>query len=102
MRAEILCDDHQELLAFERSIWANNDELLGFAIMDSYIGNRTYQGLAGRFRRAWRAFLAKPIYYADIAVTDPESIKIFLEECLTILSCNAEDQKEYHVKQHGS
>jgi len=85
MRAEILCDDHAEMLAFERTIWAKDDEFLEFSIMDSYIGNRQYQGLIGRFRRAWHAFFAKPIYYAGVVVMEKERARTFLKECIAIL-----------------
>ena len=89
MRAEILCDDHAELLAFERTIWAKDDEFLEFSIMDSYLGNRQYQGLIGRFRRAWCAFFAKPIYYAGVVVMEKERARSFLNECLAILNSDA-------------
>lgn len=85
MRAEILCDDHAELLSFERTIWTKDDELLEFSIKDSYIGSRQYQGLLGRFRRAWHAFIAKPIYYTGVVVMEKDRARTFLNECIAIL-----------------
>ena len=89
MRTEIQCDDHAELLSFERTIWAKDDELLEFSIMDSYIGNRQYQGLLGRFRRAWNAFIAKPICYAGVVVMEKDRARSFLNKCLDILNSDA-------------
>ncbi len=83
--ASIPCDDHAEVLRFERIVWGKNDECLEFSVMDPYIGRNPYQGLLGRFRRAWHAFFAKPICYAGIIVTDPQRAKLFLQECLAIL-----------------
>ena len=88
MRAEIQCDDCAETLVFQRSIWKPCDELLEFSIMDSYIGNREYQGLIGRFRRAWHIFFAKPIYYTGIVIMEKERARVFLNECLDILNSN--------------
>ena len=92
MAATIRCDDNAEMLVFDRTIWARDDELLEFSIMDSYIGTSKYHGLLGRFRRAWHAFLAKPIYYAEIVVTERERAINFLNECLAILDSDAEGQ----------
>ena len=35
MAATIRCDDNAEMLVFDRTIWARDDELLEFSIMDS-------------------------------------------------------------------
>lgn len=91
MSAFIRCNDHVEILMFEKSIWAADDELLEFSIMDSYIGSQEYQGLFGQLRRAWHALFAKPICYAGIVVTEKERVRVFWEECLAILSSNAEE-----------
>ena len=93
MSTSIQCDDHAETLVFERSIWGKDDELLEFSIMDSYIGRREYQGIIGRFRRAWHSFFAKPVYYAGIVVTEKARTITFLNECLAILKSDTGDQQ---------
>ena len=45
MTASIWCNDHCGMLVFDRTIWAKDDELLEFSLMDSYIGRRKYHGL---------------------------------------------------------
>ena len=93
MSTSIQCDDHAETLVFERSIWGKDDELLEFSIMDSYIGRREYQGIIGRFRRAWHSFFAKPVYYAGVVVTEKARAIAFLNECLVILKSDTGDQQ---------
>lgn len=53
--------------------------------MNSYVGKNQYQGLLGRFRRAWHVFFAKPICYAEIIVLEKERARKFLNECLSVL-----------------
>ena len=93
MSTSIQCDDHAETLVFERSICGKDDELLEFSIMDSYIGRREYQGIIGRFRRAWHSFFAKPVYYAGVVVTEKARAITFLNECLAILKSDTGDQQ---------
>ena len=93
MSTSIQCDDHAETLVFERSIWGKDDELLEFSIMDSYIGRREYQGIIGRFRRAWHSFFAKPVYYAGVVVTEKARAITFLNECLVILKSDTGGQQ---------
>lgn len=93
MSTSIQCDDHAETLVFERSILGKDDELLEFSIMDSYIGRREYQGIIGRFRRAWHSFFAKPVYYAGVVVTEKARTINFLIECLAILKSDTGDQQ---------
>lgn len=85
LRVSIPCEDNDETLVFDRTVWDRNDEMLEFSIMDSYIGKREHHCISGRFRRAWRAFNAKPICYAGIIVTDKERVRMFLNECLAVL-----------------
>lgn len=98
LTASIICNDHAELLLFERIIWGENDECMEFSIMDSYVGREQYQGLLGRFRRAWHVFFAKPICYAGIIVMEKERARTFLNECISVL--DAEEGGESHDKAH--
>lgn len=88
LTAVIECMDHAELLVFDRIVWGKDDEMLSFSIMDSYLSEREYHGLGGRFRRAWRSFWAKPIYYAEIIPSSKERVKEFFSDCLSILECD--------------
>lgn len=102
LTASILCNDHAELLLFERIIWGENDECMEFSIMDSYVGKNQYQDLLGRFRRAWHVFFAKPICYAGIIVMEKERARKFLKECLAVLDTEVggDDHDEvYSVEQ---
>lgn len=92
MKAAIQCDDHVEMLLFERFVWDKDDEYLAFSIMDSYIGSGEYQGLLGRLRRTWHAFFTKPICHAGIVVMEPERARMFLNDCLAILAAEAGEQ----------
>ena len=85
MKATIECMDRAEMLVFDRTVWGKDDEMLSFSVMDSYLGEREYRSLRGRFLRAWRAFWAKPIYYAEVLVGTKECAKEFLCQCLAIL-----------------
>lgn len=84
--AFIRCDDNQELLVFDRTVWRDGDELLAFSIMDSYVHQSQNHGIWGRVRRAWCVLFAKPIYYAEIVTTQKERVQTFLNECSDILS----------------
>ena len=42
-------------------------------------------GIAGRFKRAWKAFWAKPIYHTGIYVEGEGRIRKFLEDCLDLV-----------------
>lgn len=93
LRVSIPCEDNDETLVFDRTVWGKNDEMLEFSIMDSYIGKCEYSGILGRFRRAWYAFNAKPIYYTGIMVSEKELVRAFLTECLTVLDTEVGEDK---------
>lgn len=87
------CDDHAETLEFTRIEWDANDIDYEINIVDAYCGGDR-MGIAGRFRRAWHAFWAKPIYHNSIYVDDPARVKKFLEECLGMM----EECKDHQEK----
>ena len=82
--AYIRCDDHAETVQFNHIRWDENDVDCEISIVDSYCGN-DFMGISGRFKRAWRAFRAKPICYSGIYIDDPARAKAFFEECLAII-----------------
>lgn len=77
--ATLRCDDNAEAVVFTRYDY-DNDVDYEITIEDSYCGG-DFMGIKGRFKRAWRAFWAKPICYTGIYVEDPEKMLAFLEEC---------------------
>lgn len=78
------CDDHAECVVFSRLDWKNDDTDYEFAIEDSYCGG-DYMGIKGRFKRAWRAFWAKPICYNAVYCEDGARMRKFLEDCLHLM-----------------
>lgn len=79
------CDDHAEVLTFNRYEFEDGDVDFEINIEDSYCGG-DYMGIKGRLKRAWKAFFAKPVYYTGIYIENPERVKSFLEECKNLIS----------------
>ena len=77
------CDDNAEALVFKKYNWAKGKCDFEIAVEDSYCGG-TYMGIKGRFRRAWHAFFAKPIFYSGVYCTDRQRMLQFLERCLEL------------------
>ena len=78
------CDDHAETAVFTCWEFKDDDINYEFTIEDSYCGG-DYMGIKGRFKRAWCAFWAKPIYYSGVFTEDKERMKKFLEDCLELI-----------------
>lgn len=78
------CDDHDETAVFARYDWEPGDTDYALSIQDAYCGS-SHMGIIGRFKRAWHAFWAKPICYAEVFCDDGERMKKFLEECLELM-----------------
>lgn len=83
--AIIRCEDYEEALVFDRSIWGDGEEWYEFSIKDDYIGGSEYQGFFGRLRRAWRAFRDKPVCYTSVLVDDKRRVKQFLNDCIALV-----------------
>lgn len=86
------CDCQAEMITFLRHDWAHNDTSYELTIEDAYCGG-DYMGIKGRFKRAWSAFWAKPIYYSAVYCEDGGRMKKFLEECLSLMD-EAGEQNE--------
>lgn len=82
--AYIRCEDHAETVEFNHIKWNNDDIDCEINIVDSYCGN-DFMGITGRFKRAWKAFWAKPICHSGIYIDDPERARKFFEQCIAIL-----------------
>lgn len=87
------CDDHAECVVFSRHDWEYNDISYEFNIEDSYCGG-DYMGIKGRFKRAWHAFWAKPVYYSGVYCQDGKRMRKFLEDCLNIMNEDGEKSNE--------
>lgn len=78
------CDDNAEAIVFSKYAWDGGDVSYEFTIEDSYCGG-DYMGINGRFKRALRAFWAKPLHYTGVYCEDGERMKKFLADCLRLL-----------------
>jgi hypothetical protein len=78
------CDDHAECVVFAKHNWKYNDIDYTISIEDAYCGG-DYMGIKGRFKRAWHAFWAKPVYYNEVYCQDGKRMKKFLEDCLALM-----------------
>lgn len=83
------CEDNAEMVVFSEYRWENDEDEIDyeFTIEDSYCGG-DYMGITGRFKRAWKAFWAKPIFYTGIYCEDKEHVKRFLKDCLNLIEKN--------------
>lgn len=78
------CDDNSEIVVFSKDTYPDGTSDYEFNIMDKYCGG-DYKGFIGRFKRAWKAFHSKPVYYTGIYCEDTERIKKFLQDCLDLI-----------------
>jgi hypothetical protein len=83
------CDCQAEMATFIRHDWKHSDTSYELAIEDAYCCGDN-MGIKGRFKRAWRAFCAKPIYYSGVYCQDGGRMRKFLEDCLSLMDeeCN--------------
>ena len=78
------CDDNAETVVFTKFAFDDGDVHYDISVEDAYCGG-DYMGIKGRFKRAWHAFFAKPIYYTGVFSADEKRVKKFLEECLRVI-----------------
>ena len=83
------CLDHAEVAVFTRYDWDDGDKNFEISIEDSYCGG-DFMGIAGRFKRAWRAFWARPICYNSVYCEDETRMRKFLEDCLNLMNEDGE------------
>lgn len=86
------CDCCAEMATFIRHDWKHSDTDYELTIEDAYCGG-DYMGIKGRFKRAWKAFWAKPIYYSGVYCQDGQRMRKFLEDCLSLMD-EAGEQNE--------
>lgn len=87
------CDDSAEAIIFHKYEYENNKTSYEIAVEDAYCGG-DFMGIEGRFKRAWRAFFAKPICYTGIYSDDKDRMQNFLEECLSLILVEGSDEHE--------
>lgn len=89
------CKDGSEAVIFSKctyKIMCNNPDETGIkeetdydiTVEDSYVGG-DYKGFFGRIKRAWKAFISKPVTYTGIYCEDRDKMKEFLTDCLKLI-----------------
>ena len=89
------CKDGSEAVVFSKHTFkfmCNNPDETGIkeesnyeiTIEDSYVGG-DYKGFFGRIKRAWKAFVDKPVVYTGIYCEDIHKMRKFLVDCLEII-----------------
>ena len=78
------CDDHAECVVFSQINFEDDDIDYSISIEDAYCGC-DYMGIKGRFKRAWKAFWAKPVCYNEVYCMDGKRMRKFLEDCLSLM-----------------
>ncbi len=77
------CDCNSEAIVFSKYIY-NNETDYDISFEDSYLGS-DYNGFFGRLKRAWKAFIDKPVCYTSIYCEDEDKMRKFLADCLTLI-----------------
>ena len=84
------CDDHAETVEFVRYDYNDGSTAYEIRIVDSYCGY-DLMGIKNRFKRAWKAFWARPVCYTGIYVEEPQRVRKFLQECYSLTIKGKED-----------
>lgn len=81
------CQDDCTTLKFSKDTELVEHPIYSFEFLSDYLGEERHCGnsLLKRFKRAWKAFTDKPIWYAEVLVTDKEKCVKFLEDCLSMV-----------------
>ena len=86
------CDCNAEAVVFTRYDYSMTDTSYGISFEDSYLGRKNNK-LFGRLKRAWKAFIAKPVIYTDVFTDDEKKMKKFLTDCLSLMQCETDPGK---------
>lgn len=92
-QAIIRCNDGQEAAVFSRYDFNSLNSTYEISFEDSYTGGN-YKGFFGRLKRAWRAFISKPVVYTGIYCEDKEKIRKFLADCISLVIEDDDDEIE--------
>lgn len=86
------CEDCAEVVAFKQYSWDDGETSYEINLEDAYCDSG-YCGIRGRFRRAWKAFWAKPVYYSGIYIENGARVRQFLQDCLALVEENTHDDQ---------
>ena len=78
------CDCYAETVEFNKYTFSDDEINYEMNFIDSYCGY-DFMGIKNRFKRAWKAFWAKPICFTGVYCQDKERMKKFLRDCLTLM-----------------
>ena len=84
------CEDHAETVEFVRYDYDDGNTNYEINVVDSYCGY-DLMGIKNRFKRAWKAFWAKPVCYTGVFVEEPLRIQQFLYDCNSLMNKSRED-----------
>ena len=85
------CEDRAETVEFVRyDDYDDGSTNYEINIVDSYCGY-DFMGIKNRFKRAWKAFWAKPVCYASVYVEDSLRMQQFLYDCNSLMNKGVED-----------
>lgn len=84
------CDDGAEVFSFIRMDWDDMPLLKDYGpdyelCMEDAYCNAEHCGIKSRFKRAWKAFWAKPITYNGIFTSDGNAVKEFFNKCIALI-----------------
>ena len=85
------CACGAEAVVFSKYTFKNEVDY-DISIEDSYIGYCGTKSFFGRLKRAWKAFIDKPLCYASVYCESKEDMKTFLTSCLSLM--NTEEPEE--------
>lgn len=91
-RVYLRCDCGAEVAVFTRYEYEDGDISYDISIEDDYLGG-DYKGFFGRIKRAWKAFMDKPVVYSGIFCEDKEKMRKFLTDCLTLIDTGVDDNR---------
>lgn len=83
--AMIRCTDNAENLVFVKYICQDGDVWYEMNVEDAYCCGHEFEGFIGRVKRAWSAFIARPVSYAGIVVENRNQMRQFLTQCLALI-----------------
>ena len=104
------CDDGAEAVVFTKYDYESKniserimeDIDYEISVEDSYIGG-DYKGFFGRLKRAWQAFIDKPVMYTGIYTQDKEKMRKFLQDCLNLIDKESiEEAKHIYRQMNGN
>lgn len=85
------CEDWVEVLKVDKIKYSDDETEFNIAILDSYLGNKNT--VLQRIKRAFKILCGKPIYYADISVSN-KRMKDFVIKLNNLVLEEEEEEEE--------